>query len=102
MKTFWLSWWDPIKGAKGQPTDGIVVWRSGTRETKAGDQDSCCALVVAADLDAAWAKADRYYPGAAAAERRCEDEFELGWRPGDRFPLSVEQEARIATAEAQA
>jgi hypothetical protein len=102
MKTFWISWWDPPMGGKGQPVDGIVVWVSGTREVDDVEQDSCVALVVAPDLAAAWAKADRYYPGAAKAERRFEEEFELGWRPGDRFPLSAKQEATIATAEAHA
>lgn len=99
MKTFWLSWWDPVDGKPGLDTDGIVVWISGTRESADGEQNSCVALVVAESETAAWAKAERYYPGAATAERRFSNEVERGYRPNDRFPLNAKQQAMLKAAE---
>lgn len=98
MKTWWLSWWDPIDGKNGKHVDGIVVWVSGTRDVGERTQDSCVALVIAPTEAEAWAKAEKYYPGAISAEQRFSEEHELGWRPGDRFPVSAEQEAKLKHA----
>ena len=104
MRTFWISWWDPIDAKPGLPTDGIVTWVSGTRNVaRAGMnycQDSITAIVVAGDEAEAWGKADRYFPGAAAAERRFSDEVARGHRPGDRFPLTLDQRVMLNRAEA--
>lgn len=97
LKTFWLSWWEPENAVNGVDVLGIEVWSSGMR----GDtsQESLVALVVAETEAAAWRKADTYYPGAQAAERRFSQEHELGWRPGSRFVLTQPAEAKMKKAE---
>jgi hypothetical protein len=82
-RVFWLSWWDPPNGKPGLPVDGIDTWHTGYR----GDDTSVCARVEADNEDEAWRKADRYYPGAAEAERRFSEERPRDWwPPRGRFP----------------
>ena len=93
-KVFWLSWWDPPNGKKGEHLPEskrhlLTTWTTGFREGSSGDFDeaSICARVEADTPEEAWKLVEVMYPGASGCQIRFEEEHEAGWYPDeDRFP----------------
>lgn len=94
---FWLSWVqvsNDMRPLTYPPNEAIMGWWCSGYDSD--DNYILCAVVDAADAEAAKAAIARDWPEAADAEWRFCEPQSPNWRPAERFPLSPWMQKRFS------